>query len=152
MRPNKIKQLWNEGKCPTLGWLSISNGFTAEIMARQGFDALCVDLQHGTSEANDVLPMLQAVSQTETVPFVRVAWNDPASTPIGNQPMAFSEHYTSTQASRIGRTSITFFVKEGAKPMIRAALADGGYGTSYQEGLVNMLNDLLESQDRKRVA
>ena len=36
--------------------------------------------------------------------------------------------------------------------MIRAALADGGYGTSYQEGLVNMLNDLLESQDRKRVA
>ena len=50
--------------------------------------------------------------------------------------MAFSEHYTSTQASRIGRTSITFFVKDGAKPMIRAALADGGYGTSYQEGLV----------------
>ena len=78
--------------------------------------------------------------------------SDPALTPIGNQPMAFSEHYTSTQASRIGRTSITFFVKEGAKPMIRAALADGGYGTSYQEGLVNMLNDLLESQDRKRVA
>ncbi len=65
--------------------------------------------------------------------------------------MAFSEHY-STQASRVGRASITFFVKEGSKPMIRAALADGGYGTSYQEGLVNMLNDLIESQDRKRVA
>ena len=48
-------------------------------MARQGFDALCIDLQHGTSEANDVLPMLQAVSQTDTVPVVRVAWNDPAS-------------------------------------------------------------------------
>ena len=75
-----------------------------------------------------------------------------ANTSIRNQTTAFSEHYTSTQASRIGRTSITFFVKEGAKPVIRAALADGGYGTSYQEGLVNMLNDLLESQDRKRVA
>ena len=79
MRPNKIKQIWGEGKCATMGWLSISHGFTAEIMARQGFDALCVDLQHGTSEANDVLPMLQAISQTETVPVVRVAWNDPAS-------------------------------------------------------------------------
>ena len=66
--------------------------------------------------------------------------------------MAFYDHYTSTQASRIGRTSITFFVKEGAKPMIRAALADGGYGTSYKEGLVNMLNELLESQNRQRVA
>ena len=66
--------------------------------------------------------------------------------------MAFSEHYSSTQASRVGRTSITFFVKEGAKPMIRAALADGGYGTSYQEGLVNMINELLESQNRTQVA
>ena len=37
-------------------------------MARQGFDALCVDLQHGTSEMQDVLPMLQAISQTDTVP------------------------------------------------------------------------------------
>ena len=79
MRPNKIKQMWADGKSATLGWLSISHGFTAEVMARQGFDALCVDLQHGTSELNDVLPMLQAISQTDTTPIVRVAWNDPAA-------------------------------------------------------------------------
>src|SRR3546814_3462308 len=78
MRPNKIKQMWRDGKYVTLGWLSVSHGFTAEIMARQGFDALCVDLQHGTSEMNDVLPMLQAISQTDTAPVVRVAWKDPA--------------------------------------------------------------------------
>ena len=40
MRPNKIKQMWRDGKCVTLGWLSVSHGFTAEVMARQGFDAL----------------------------------------------------------------------------------------------------------------
>jgi 4-hydroxy-2-oxoheptanedioate aldolase len=78
MRANKIKQMWRDGKASTLGWLSISHGFTAEMMARQGFDALCVDLQHGTNEMSDVGPMLQAISQTDTVPFVRVAWNDPA--------------------------------------------------------------------------
>jgi 4-hydroxy-2-oxoheptanedioate aldolase len=78
MRPNKIKQMWRDGKYATLGWLSISHGFTAEIMARQGFDALCIDMQHGTSEMSDVLPMLQAISQTDTVPIVRVPWNDPA--------------------------------------------------------------------------
>ncbi|NDB74672.1 MAG: 4-hydroxy-2-oxo-heptane-1,7-dioate aldolase, partial [Verrucomicrobia bacterium] len=38
--------------------------------------ALCVDLQHGLSEMKDVAPMLQAISQTDTVPVVRVAWND----------------------------------------------------------------------------
>ena len=79
MRPNKIKQMWRDGKCVTLGWLSVSHGFTAEMMARQGFDALCVDLQHGTAEMRDVAPMLQAISQTDTVPVVRVAWNEPAA-------------------------------------------------------------------------
>lgn len=79
MRPNKIKQMWRDGKYVTLGWLSIAHGFTAEVMARQGFDALCIDLQHGTSEMGSILPLLQAVSQTETVPVVRVPWNEPAA-------------------------------------------------------------------------
>ncbi len=79
VRPNRIKQLWRDGRWVTMGWLSVSHGFTAEVMARQGFDALCVDLQHGTAEMKDVAPMLQAISQTDTVPVVRVAWNDPAA-------------------------------------------------------------------------
>ena len=55
MRPNKIKQMWRDGKCVTLGWLSVSHGFTAEVMARQGFDALCVDLQHGLTDMANVV-------------------------------------------------------------------------------------------------
>ena len=78
MRPNRIKQIWRDGKCVTMGWLSVPNSFTAEMMARQGFDALCVDLQHGLNELSNLLPMLQAISQTDTVPVVRVPWNDPA--------------------------------------------------------------------------
>jgi 4-hydroxy-2-oxoheptanedioate aldolase len=78
VRPNRIKQIWRDGKPVTLGWLSVPNGFTAELMARQGFDALCIDMQHGLSDFSDVWPMLQAISQTDTVPVVRVPWNDPA--------------------------------------------------------------------------
>ncbi|MEC9215589.1 MAG: 2,4-dihydroxyhept-2-ene-1,7-dioic acid aldolase, partial [Pseudomonadota bacterium] len=66
MRANKIKEIWRDNKCATLGWLSIAHGFSAEVMTRQGdFDALCIDLQHGTVETNHLLPMLQAVSQTD---------------------------------------------------------------------------------------
>jgi len=79
MRPNRIKQMWRENRCVTLGWLSVSNGFTAEVMARQGFDALVVDMQHGLTDLANLWPMLQAISQTDTVPVVRVAWNDPAA-------------------------------------------------------------------------
>ena len=77
MRPNKIKQMWSKGEAATLGWISVPNSFTAELMARQGFDALCVDMQHGLNELNDMTSMLQAISQTDTVPFVRVGWNEP---------------------------------------------------------------------------
>ena len=78
MRPSKLKQMWNEGKPVTLGWISVANTFSAEVMARQGFDALCVDLQHGATGMSDLLPMLQAISQTDTTPVVRVPWNDTA--------------------------------------------------------------------------
>src|SRR5438309_5520104 len=79
VRPNRIKQMWRDKKCVTMGWLSVSHGFTAEVMARQGFDVLCVDMQHGTTDMSDVWPMLQAISQTDTVPVVRVPWNEPAT-------------------------------------------------------------------------
>ncbi|MBP8296867.1 MAG: 2,4-dihydroxyhept-2-ene-1,7-dioic acid aldolase [Burkholderiales bacterium] len=78
MRPSKLKQIWNEGKTATMGWVSVANTFTTEVMARQGFDALCIDLQHGATGMSDLLPMLQAVSQTDATPVVRVPWNDEA--------------------------------------------------------------------------
>src|SRR3989442_7748643 len=71
--------MWRDGKFVTLGWLSVSHGFTAEVMARQSLDALCVDMQHGTTDMSDVWPILQAISQTETVRVVGVPWNDPAT-------------------------------------------------------------------------
>ena len=56
--------------------------------------------------------------------------------------------YPNQQNSRRGRAAITFFVKPEAKAAIRAALADGGYGTSYQEGIVNLLSELMKKQHR----
>lgn len=79
MRANRLKQIWREGGQVVGGWLALGDSFAAELMARQGFDALCVDLQHGLATLHDLLPMLQAISQTETVPLVRVPWNDPAT-------------------------------------------------------------------------
>ena len=65
------------------------------------------------------------------------------------EAMSFTKT-TSTiqQYSRRGKSAITFFVSAEAKPKIRAALADSGYGCSYQEGITNMLQDLLEQQGR----
>ncbi len=47
-------------------------------MAHHGWDSLVVDMQHGMIDYQMMVTMLQGISTTETVPLVRVPWNDPA--------------------------------------------------------------------------
>lgn len=59
------------------GWLAIPDSFSAETMAHQGWDSLTIDLQHGVVDYAGMVPMLQAISTTATVPVVRVPWLEP---------------------------------------------------------------------------
>ncbi len=77
MRANELKRLWAAGEKTVNGWLAIPNGFSAEIMAHQGFDSLTIDMQHGIVDYQAAVSMLQAISTTDTVPMVRVPWNEP---------------------------------------------------------------------------
>lgn len=78
MRPNKIKALWRQGKPAVAGWISSGNPYIAEVMANAGYDALVIDMQHGLGiTADKAIACLQAISTTDTVPMVRVPWNDP---------------------------------------------------------------------------
>jgi 4-hydroxy-2-oxoheptanedioate aldolase len=77
MRPNRLRQLWAEDKPAINGWLAIPSSFSAEVMAHQGWDTLTIDLQHGVIDYAALVPMLQAISTTPTVPIVRVPWLEP---------------------------------------------------------------------------
>lgn len=74
MRPNRLRELWRAGGAAVNGWLAIPNSFSAETMAHQGWDSLTIDLQHGMVDYAAMVPMLQAISTTPTVPVVRVPW------------------------------------------------------------------------------
>lgn len=78
MRTNKVKELWKSGKAPTVAWCNTPDTYVAELMAHVGFDALLLDMQHGMTIGPDRAgPWLQTVSTTDTVPMVRVPWNEP---------------------------------------------------------------------------
>lgn len=79
MRENRLRTLWKSGGAAVNGWLAIPNGFSAETMAHQGWDSLTIDLQHGVVDYQSMIPMLQAISTTDTVPVVRVPWLDPSA-------------------------------------------------------------------------
>ena len=77
MRPNRLREIWKAGGAVVNGWLAIPNGFSAEVMAHQGWDSLTIDLQHGVVDYQAMVGMLQAISTTPTVPVVRVPWLEP---------------------------------------------------------------------------
>ena len=79
MRENRLRTLWKSGGAAVNGWLAIPNGFSAETMAHQGWDSLTIDLQHGVVDYQAMIPMLQAISTTDTVPVVRVPWLEPSA-------------------------------------------------------------------------
>ena len=79
MRPNTALRAWREGRSTVGAWLAINSSYSAEVMAHVGFDWLCLDMQHGVVDNNDIVPMMQGISTTDTIPFVRVNWNDPAA-------------------------------------------------------------------------
>jgi 4-hydroxy-2-oxoheptanedioate aldolase len=58
MRENRLRTLWAEGRAAVNGWLAIPSGFSAEVMAHQGWDSL-------------------TIATTNTVPVIRVPWLEP---------------------------------------------------------------------------
>jgi 4-hydroxy-2-oxoheptanedioate aldolase len=77
MRKNRLRELWTAGRAAVNGWLAIPDGFSAETMAHQGWDSLTIDMQHGVVDYQAAVRMLTAISTTDTVPVVRVPWNEP---------------------------------------------------------------------------
>jgi 4-hydroxy-2-oxoheptanedioate aldolase len=79
VRENRLKTMWARGEAVVNGWLAIPAGFSAEVMAHQGFDSLTIDMQHGIVDYQTAVSMLQGISTTGVTPLARVPWNDPGA-------------------------------------------------------------------------
>lgn len=75
--PNPMKDAWRAGRAVVNGWISIPSAFGAELMAKAGFDALTVDMQHGVQDYASAVACMQAIAAHPVVPVVRVPWNEP---------------------------------------------------------------------------
>lgn len=58
------------------GWCALPSPVTAEIMGRQGFDMMTVDLQHGLIDYQMALTMLQVLQGLPAPVLARVPWNE----------------------------------------------------------------------------
>jgi len=78
MKPNMLKRKLSAGQFTCGSWMSLCSPIGAEVMGMIGFDWVLIDMEHGMGDYQTLLSQLQALGAAggETVPIVRVQWND----------------------------------------------------------------------------
>lgn len=62
----------------TLGsWIQIGHPAGAEVLARAGFDWVCVDLEHGAIDLETCANLFRALGRFDCIPVARLPLNDP---------------------------------------------------------------------------
>jgi 4-hydroxy-2-oxoheptanedioate aldolase len=56
-------------------WSSLPAPFATELLARSGYDWMCVDMQHGqVGSVESLMPLLQVINAHDVPAFVRIPW------------------------------------------------------------------------------
>ena len=76
MRRNPFVAGLQKGR-PQIGlWVSLSSNVAAEVVAPAGFDWALIDMEHSANDYFSVLGQLQVFAGHDTIPIVRIEWND----------------------------------------------------------------------------
>ena len=141
MTPNRLRQLWAADQTVVNGWLAIPDGFSAELMAHQGWDTLTIDMQHGVIDYPAMVAMLQAMSATATMPVVRVPWLEPSiimkTLDAGAQAIICPMVNTREEAQRL--VSYCRYAPQGGRSFgpVRAGLIHGAdYASQANQSIV----------------
>jgi 2-dehydro-3-deoxyglucarate aldolase/4-hydroxy-2-oxoheptanedioate aldolase len=73
---NKIKRELKAGRKVVGAWAQLASPFSAEIMARAGFDFLMIDMEHAPGDCMTLAHQCMAMGATDSTPLVRAPWND----------------------------------------------------------------------------
>ena len=71
-----LKKRLAAGEFTAGAWVTLSSPTAFEVIADGGFDWVIVDDEHSTFNPETLLHMLMAFKATETVPLIRLPWND----------------------------------------------------------------------------
>jgi 2-keto-3-deoxy-L-rhamnonate aldolase RhmA len=74
---NIVKEKLLRGEAVTGTFVQIGHSDVTEILSHIGFDYLILDGEHGPMSVETMQAMMQAMSGTNCLPFVRAEWNDP---------------------------------------------------------------------------
>jgi 4-hydroxy-2-oxoheptanedioate aldolase len=73
----RLRAKWEAGETTFGLWAAINASITVELGAAAGYDYVCIDLQHGLSDEQGMVAMLQGAVAAGATPLVRPMWNEP---------------------------------------------------------------------------
>jgi len=76
-RPIDLKARLRQNGPGLACWLMLGSTAVTEIMARAGYDAVMIDLEHGPMDFAAATEMLRALNGFDVAPLARVSTNDP---------------------------------------------------------------------------
>ena len=76
MNNKSLKYRLRSGQLTLGSWITVDNEIVAEIMARQGFDWLTIDIEHSAIEFGMVQRLVRTIELNGCIPLVRVGEND----------------------------------------------------------------------------
>jgi 4-hydroxy-2-oxoheptanedioate aldolase len=133
---NELKRKWLAGETTNACWLLVPSGYTAETMARVGWDALLVDLQHGVQDYQSMVACFQAVQSHPATRLVRVPSNEPGiigkALDAGAQGIICPMVNNAAEARALVRASKYPPIGHRSNGPVRAGMYVYG-STSYQE-------------------
>ena len=138
-----LKQKLQNGEAVHGCWLNMGSAVSAEIIAGAGFDWLLIDLEHGFQTESDMLPQMQAMHRSGTVPLVRVENSQlqriQKALDTGAMGLMFPRLYEVRQVRQaVAGLRYPPGGNRGIAKMIRAS----GYGNNF-EGYFESTRDLL---------
>lgn len=77
MTRKSLKKMMEQRECTFGSWITLTEPAIAEIMARQGFDWLVVDMEHSAITLDVAQNLIRVIELCGCTPFVRVGDNDP---------------------------------------------------------------------------
>ncbi|MBI2843670.1 MAG: hypothetical protein HYX78_09750 [Armatimonadetes bacterium] len=78
-RTAKLRRKLAAGERSPGAWIALASPMAAEVMAEAGFDWVIVDAEHNPFNSETLLHILLAFRGSDTVPLIRVPWNDPVT-------------------------------------------------------------------------
>jgi len=75
-RYNVAKQKIQRGEIVKGLHAGMKDPFVAKVCARAGFDYIWIDLEHTSLGWGDAEAIIQAISDTDIAPVIRVPWNE----------------------------------------------------------------------------